>query len=66
MLVWFYRGWCYLLAKQADEDEGPPQRPVICRACGGEMKLIAITTGSGAVLWAKPLAEHSVDYLDSG
>ena len=65
MLVWFYRGWCYWLAKRATEEE-PPKRPVLCRECGGEMTLIAITSGSGAVLWSKPLAEHSIDYLDSG
>ncbi len=65
MLVWFYRGWCYWLARQAEE-ESPPKRPVLCGDCGGEMKLVAITSGSGAVLWPKTLAQHSVAYLDSG
>ena len=65
MLVWFYRGWCRLLAKEL-EDAEPPKRPVSCPECGGAMELIAITTGSGAVLWSRPLAEHSIAYLDSG
>ena len=65
MLVWFYRGWCRLLAKELEDTE-PPKRPVLCPECGGAMKLIAITTGSGAVLWSRPLAEHSMAYLDSG
>lgn len=65
MLVWFYRGWCYWLAKQATEPE-PTKRPVICNECGGEMKLVAITSGSGAVVWPKTLVEHSIAYLDSG
>lgn len=65
MLVWFYRGWCYLLAKQHTEEERP-KRPVLCRECGGAMKLIAITSGSGAVVWPKTLAEHAIAYLDSG
>ena len=65
MLVWFYRGWCYLLAKQAEEEE-PTKRPVLCRECGGEMQLIAITNGVGEPIWSKPLAEHATAYLDSG
>ncbi len=63
MLVWFYRGWCYWLARQAEHEESPKR---LCRECGGEMHLIAITNGSGAVLWSKALPEHSVAYHDSG
>ena len=65
MLVWFYRGWCYLLAKQVEEQE-PTKRPVLCRECGGEMQLVAITNGVGEPIWSKPLAEHATAYLDSG
>jgi hypothetical protein len=60
MLVWFYLGWCYLLAKQTIP-EPPAKRPVRCSDCGGEMQLVAITSGSGAVLY-----NHPLPYLDSG
>ena len=60
MLVWFYLGWCYVLAKQAAPEpiEKPPLR---CAQCGGEMQLVAITDGSGWVLY-----NHPLPYLDSG
>ena len=64
MLVWFYRGWCNWLAMQDVEEV--PKRPVLCRECGGELRLAAITSGSGAVLWPKALSQHSVAYFDSG
>ena len=60
MLVCFYLGWCYLLARQA-APEPPAKRPVRCAECGGEMQLVAITDGSGRVLYSHPLP-----YLDSG
>ena len=68
MRIWFYRGWCYWLAKQ--EHEQPIARPVICRKCGAEMELLAITDGSGVLLWPKPkksqpLAEQAKAYLDT-
>ena len=56
MLVWFYLGWCYVLAKQA-----VPERPVRCAECGGVMQLLAITDGSVALLY-----NHPLPYLDSG
>ena len=59
MLVWFYLGW-YMLAKQPPI-EVPQQKTMRCQRCGGDMLLIAITSGSGAVLW-----EHALPYLDSG
>jgi hypothetical protein len=60
MLVWFYLGWCYLLAKQAAlQPIGKP--PVRCLKCGGEMQLVAITDGSGVLLY-----NHPLPYLDSG
>jgi hypothetical protein len=45
MLVWFYLGWCYVLAKQAAPEpiERPPLR---CAQCGSEMQLVAITNGT--------------------
>ena len=60
MLVWFYLGWCYVLAKQVAPEpiEKPPLR---CAQCGGEMQLVAITDGSGSVLY-----NHPLPYLDSG
>ncbi len=60
MLVWFYLGWCYVLAKQ-DVPEPLPKRPVRCAECGSEMQLVAITDGSGALLY-----NHPLPYLDSG
>ena len=60
MLVWFYLGWCYLLAKQAIA-EPPVKRPVLCAECGSEMLLVAITDGNGTLLYNHPLS-----YLDSG
>ena len=60
MLVWFYLGWCYLLAKQS-VPEVPPKRPMVCDECGGELHLVMITDHVGRVLY-----EHPLPYLDSG
>ena len=60
MLVWFYLGWCYWLARQA-EPEPIVKPPVRCAECGGEMQLVAITDGSGRLLY-----NHPLPYLDSG
>jgi len=60
MLVWFYLGWCYLLAKR-QVAEPILKRPVRCPKCGGEMQLVGITNGVGQLLWTPPLP-----YLDSG
>ena len=60
LLVWFYLGWCLLLAKQTIP--APPAKPPVrCAECGGAMQLIAITDGSGALLY-----NHPLPYLDSG
>ncbi len=49
-----------LLAKQAAPE--PMQKPPLrCAECGGEMQLVAITDGSGRLLY-----NHSLPYLDSG
>ena len=56
MLVWFYLGWCYWLAWQT-EPEPIVKPPVRC----GEMQLVAITDGSGRLLY-----NHPLPYLDSG
>jgi len=69
LCVWFYRGWCYWLAKQK-QDQPPPTQPIICRKCGAEMELIAITNASGAVLWPRMnkklgSGEHAKPYQDS-
>ena len=59
MLVWFYLGWCYVLARRATAER--IDKPLLrCSACGGEMQLTAITDGSGQVLYGHPLP-----YLDS-
>lgn len=60
MLVWFYLGWCYLLAKQP-ASEPIEKSPLRCTKCGGEMRLVEITDGSGRVLY-----NHPLPYLDSG
>ncbi len=59
MLVWFFLGFFLLAKTQASEEDVRP--PMRCQHCGGQMSLVAITDGSGNVLW-----EHSVAYLDSG
>lgn len=69
MLVCFYLGWCYWLARQAEPE--PIDKPSIRCAGhrspsgglvgGGEMQLTAITDGSGRVLY-----NHPLPYLDSG
>lgn len=59
MLVWFYLGWCYVLARKV-EPAPIETRPVRCAECGGEMQLTAITDGSGRVLY-----NHPLPYLDS-
>ena len=51
MLVYFYLGWCYIMAK----------RPMCCTECGGELHLVMITDHVGRVLY-----EHPLPYLDSG
>ena len=53
MLVCFYLGWCYMLAKQPVAEE-PPKRPMCCTECGGELHLVMITDHVGRVLYAHP------------
>ena len=60
MLVCFYLGWCYMLAKRPVA-EVPPKRPMCCTECGGELHLVMITDHVGRVLY-----EHPLPYLDSG
>ena len=60
MLVWFYLGWCYVLAKYS-VPEPPPKRPMRCTECGGTLHLVEITDHVGRVLYSHPLP-----YLDSG
>jgi hypothetical protein len=60
MLVWFYLGWCYVLA-QRSVPEAPTKRPMRCRECGGDLHLVEITDHFGRVLYSHPLP-----YLDSG
>ena len=59
MLVWFYLGWRYLLAK-GEVPEPLVKRSHRCAACGGTLHLVAITSGSGALLY-----NHPLPFLDS-
>lgn len=60
MLVWFYLGWCCVLAKRS-APVLPPKQPMRCTECGGELHLVEITDHRGRVLYSHPLP-----YLDSG
>jgi hypothetical protein len=60
MLVWFYPGWCYVLARRSIR-EPLPKRPLLCSECGGNLHLVEITDGTGRVLYS-----HLLPYLDSG
>ena len=65
MLVWFYRGWCYMLQKR--ERPRPPERPPLqCSDCGGTLHLVEITDQYGRVLFRASLPDHRLPYLDSG
>ncbi len=49
ILVWFYPGWCCVLARQRQPQ--PPAKPKVhCPDCGSQMELVAITSASGAIL----------------
>ena len=60
MLVCFYLGWCYVLARTAVSEERP-KRPMVCSECRGELHLVMITDHIGRVP-----CEHLPPYLDSG
>jgi hypothetical protein len=60
MLVWFYLGWCYILAKRAVA-EVPPNCPMRCTKCGRELHLAMMTDHISRILY-----EHPLPYLDSG
>ena len=60
MLVWFYLGWCCVLAKRGVA-RPPTKRSLVCTECGGELHLVEITDHNGRVLYSHPLP-----YLDSG
>ena len=53
MLVYFYLGWCYIMAKRPVA-EVAPKRPMCCTECGGELHLVMITDHVGRVLYAHP------------
>lgn len=59
MLVWFYLGWCYVLARR-DTPGLPPKRPLQCSECGGTLYLVQITDASGRTVYYVP-----PPYLDS-
>lgn len=66
MLVYFYLGWCWQM-KQQESIEQLPKPPMPCRQCKiGTLQLTAITNAEGEVIYARPLREHSVAFLDSG
>jgi hypothetical protein len=60
LLVWFYLGWCAVLAKQKPANS-PIRPPFPCVKCSGVMQLVAITDGQGRSLY-----NHPLPYLDSG
>ena len=53
MLVWFYLGWCYVLASQ-NRHEVPLKRTPVCDDCGGELHLAEITDHRGRVIYRAP------------
>ena len=59
MLVWFYLGWCYVLARR-HAPSLPPKRPLQCSECGGNLYLVEITDASGRTVYSRP-----PPYLDS-
>lgn len=54
MLVWFYLGWCYVLAKQ-NRIKPPEKRSPICDDCGGELILTSITDQHGRTVYYAPV-----------
>jgi hypothetical protein len=60
MLVWFYLGWRYVLAKRL-VPQTPSKRPMLCSECGGTLHLVEIIDHKGRVLYS-----HRLPYLDSG
>ena len=65
MLVWFYLGWCYVLAR-TKRNEVPPKRLHPCSECGAELHLAEITDASGRVVYrAAPPGRPTVPILDS-
>jgi len=63
MLVWFTLGWLYWLASAHAPREKQPSFPVLrCAACGGEMRVVAVTNWEIHLT----LANHALAFLDSG
>ena len=53
MLVWFYLGWCYVLARR-HAPSLPPKRPLPCSECGDNLNLVEITDASGRTVYSRP------------
>ncbi len=60
-LVWLHLGWTYWLASGHARQEQPLTAPLLCAACGGEMKVIQVTYDPIFVT-----ADPSLTYFDSG
>ena len=53
MLVWFFLGRNYVLARREVPPEPPPQ-PTVCSECGGPLSLVLITDHIGRVVYRVP------------
>jgi hypothetical protein len=63
MLAWFTLGWVYWLASGHAPREKQPSFPTLrCAACGGEMRVVAVTNWEIQLT----LANHGLAFLDSG
>jgi len=58
MLVWFYLGWNYVLAKRV-VPEVRPKRSLLCDECGGQLRLVEITDHLRRVVYRVPFLDSS-------
>jgi hypothetical protein len=61
-LVWLHLGWTFWLASGHAPQEKPLTTPLHCAACGGEMKVVAVTYDSVVI----DSTAQSLTYFDSG
>ncbi len=63
-LVWLFLGWTFWLGSGYAPQEPPLTAPLVCRACGGEMRVVEVTFTSLQERGILP--ESALPYLDSG
>jgi hypothetical protein len=63
-LVSLYYGWIYWLASAYAPTVKPPPRAARCSACGGAMRVVAISLESGLMIFTQP--DSKPEYFDSG